>query len=234
MNNQYPFGTYGYIALKRLRSAEKNLNTDADVVAYASHQAIANILKQYIIITYFKPDIKDVLHTSKLSILVANSGIELPSKYKSDITQLDNYYSNCRYPSPLYKDIELKAAQNLFQSAKEIVAIVNNRIILNDIAHLKKNWNNNNANPFPASLIEKCITLISQLEVQPFISPTACGAIQMEYEKENGDYLELEIYPERIEVYQVINNIEYEEILTSLNEVKQTITNFLTNSISKD
>ncbi len=27
---------------------------------------------------------------------------------------------------------------------------------LNDIAHLKSNWNGNNANPFPASLIEKC------------------------------------------------------------------------------
>jgi len=105
---------------------------------------------------------------------------------------------------------------------------------LNDIAHLKRDWNGNNANPFPASLIEKCTTLISQLEVQPFISPTAYGAIQMEYEKENGDYLEFEIYPERIEVYQIINNIEYEEILTSFNEVKQTITNFLTNSISKD
>lgn len=105
---------------------------------------------------------------------------------------------------------------------------------LNDIAHLKRNWNDHNANPFPTSLIEKCTTLISQLEVQPFISPTAYGAIQMEYEKENGDYLEFEIYPERIEVYQIINNIEYEEILTSLNEVKQTITNFLTNSISKD
>lgn len=105
---------------------------------------------------------------------------------------------------------------------------------LNDIAHLKRDWNGNNANPFPASLIEKCTTLISQLEVQPFISPTAYGAIQMEYEKENGDYLEFEIYPERIEVYQIINNIEYEETLTSSSEVKQTITNFLTNSISKD
>lgn len=105
---------------------------------------------------------------------------------------------------------------------------------LNDIAHLKSNWNGNNANPFPASLIEKFTTLISQLEVQPFISPTAYGAIQMEYEKENGDYLEFEIYPERIEVYQIINNIEYEETLISSSEVKQTITNFLTNSISKD
>ena len=102
---------------------------------------------------------------------------------------------------------------------------------LNDIAHLKRNWNDNNANPFPANLIEKCANLISQLEVQPFISPTACGAIQMEYEKENGDYLELEIYSEKIEVYQIINNAGYEETLTSsdyLNEVNRIVSNFLT------
>lgn len=37
MNNQYPIGTYGYIAIKRLKSAEKNLDIDADVVAYTSH-----------------------------------------------------------------------------------------------------------------------------------------------------------------------------------------------------
>ena len=92
---------------------------------------------------------------------------------------------------------------------------------LNDIAHLKRDWNGNNANPFPASLIEKCTTLISQLEVQPFISPTAYGAIQMEYEKENGDYLELEIY-------QVINGTEHEETLTSPSEAKQIVTGFLT------
>lgn len=101
---------------------------------------------------------------------------------------------------------------------------------LNDIAHLKRNWNDNNANPFPANLIEKCANLISQLEVQPFISPTACGAIQMEYEKENGDYLELEIH-------QVINGTEHEETLTGsnyLNKVERIVADFLTNIIYKD
>lgn len=86
------------------------------------------ILKHYILTTYFKPDIKDVLNTSKLSLLIAKSEIKLPSKYQSDIAQLDNYYSNCRYPSPLYEDMELHTAQTLFHSAKDIVAIINNRI----------------------------------------------------------------------------------------------------------
>ena len=43
----------------------------------------------------------------------------------------------------------------------------------------------------------------------------------MKYKKENGDYLEFE-------VYQIINNIEHEGTLTSSSEVKQTVTNFLT------
>ena len=49
----------------------------------------------------------------------------------------------------------------------------------------------------------------------------------MKYKKENGDYLELEIY-------QVINGTEHEETLTSsnyLSEAKQIVTNFLTNII---
>lgn len=120
MNNH----TYGYLAIKRLKSAEKNLDIDADIVAYASYQAIANILKHYILTTYFKPDIKCVLNTSNLSLLIAKSEIKLPSKYQSDIAKLDNYYSNCRYPSPLYEDIELDTAQTLFHFAKDIVAIV--------------------------------------------------------------------------------------------------------------
>ncbi len=128
-------------------------------------------------------------------------------------------------------------AMKRLKSAEKNLDIVNNRIILNDIAHLKRNWNDNKANPFPSSLIEKCTNLINQLEVQPFISPTACGAIQMEYEKENGDYLELEVYSERIEVYQVINNIGHEETLTSsnyLNEVNRIVSDFLKCNPSKD
>lgn len=62
---------------------------------------------------------------------------------------------------------------------------------LNEIAKLKDNWNNNGANSFSAKLIEKCRGIVMQLAAEPFICPTACGSIQFEYEKENGDYLEL-------------------------------------------
>lgn len=72
---------------------------------------------------------------------------------------------------------------------------------LDEIAKLDNNWNKNGASPFSARLIEKCRGIVRQLAAEPFICPTACGSIQFEYEKENGEYLEFEIYEDRIEVF---------------------------------
>ena len=66
----------------------------------------------------------------------------------------------------------------------------------------KKEMNiDNGANSFSTKLIEKCREIAMQLAAEPFICPTACGSIQFEYEKENGDYLEFEIYEDRIEAF---------------------------------
>lgn len=70
---------------------------------------------------------------------------------------------------------------------------------LSEIEKLKDNWNDNGASSFSPKLVEKCREIAMQLAAEPFICPTACGSIQFEYEKENGDYLEFEIYEDRIE-----------------------------------
>lgn len=72
---------------------------------------------------------------------------------------------------------------------------------LDEIACLKNNWNGNGASSFSYELIEKCKRILVQLAAEPFVCPTACGSIQFEYEKENGDYLEFEVYEDRIEVF---------------------------------
>lgn len=54
---------------------------------------------------------------------------------------------------------------------------------------MKDNWNGNGANSFSTKLIEKCREIVTQLVAEPFVCPTACGSIQFEYEKDNGDYL---------------------------------------------
>lgn len=73
--------------------------------------------------------------------------------------------------------------------------------ILTEIEKLNDNWNDNGASAFSSKLIEKCKKIAMQLASEPFICPTACGSIQFEYEKENGDYLEFEIYEDRIECF---------------------------------
>lgn len=74
--------------------------------------------------------------------------------------------------------------------------------VLNSIQLLERNWNDNEAEPFSDDLISKTKEILPSLEVQPQIFPTARNSIQLEYEKENNDYLEFEIYEDSIMYYQ--------------------------------
>lgn len=126
--NKYKFGSYGYIAMKNLKSAERNLEIDADVVVYNSQQAVEKILKEYIKATYFSADIESLLHTHKLHLLVKKSGIDKLSGFKSDIADLSNYYFDGRYPGIGYEEVTQEDALRLFNAAKQMVAIVESKI----------------------------------------------------------------------------------------------------------
>ena len=101
---------------------------------------------------------------------------------------------------------------------------------LSEIAKLEDNWNNNGASPFSAKLIDKCREIMMQLAAEPFICPTACGSIQFEYEKENGDYLEFEIYEDRIEVFLETMSGGEEEFdlqgISATDKMKQMVVDF--------
>lgn len=101
---------------------------------------------------------------------------------------------------------------------------------LDEIAKLDDNWNNNGADSFSIKLIEKCRDIMTQLVAEPFICPTACGSIQFEYEKDNGEYLEFEIYEDRIEVFlDTSSNGEQEfelEGISAIDKMKQMVVDF--------
>lgn len=101
---------------------------------------------------------------------------------------------------------------------------------LYEIENLKDNWNDNGADSFSKKLIEKCKEILMQLAAEPFVCPTACGSIQFEYEKENGDYLEFEIYEERIEVYlDTMSDGEKEfnlQGMSAIDKMKQLVVDF--------
>lgn len=64
---------------------------------------------------------------------------------------------------------------------------------LDEIASLQDNWNGNGAKSFSNQLISQVKNLIILLEIQPEVFPTACETIQLEYDKEDGAHLEIEI-----------------------------------------
>lgn len=97
---------------------------------------------------------------------------------------------------------------------------------LNLFLSLPQNWNDNNAQPFNNCLIKKCISIISELEYQPEIFPTARQSIQFEYEKTNGDYLEFEFFEEKIIVYMEKGEIEIENKLKNELEINKYLNEF--------
>ena len=64
---------------------------------------------------------------------------------------------------------------------------------LEQIKHLKKNWNGNGAPSFPSSLVKSTVELLNSLIIQPEIFPTALCTIQLEYDNSRKDHLEIEL-----------------------------------------
>lgn len=94
---------------------------------------------------------------------------------------------------------------------------------LDEIAALRANWNGNGASAFSNAIINAAQKFVSGLSIQPVILPTGRDSIQMEYEKENGDYLEFELFEDgRIKMFTYAHTGESKtkDILPSMaNEV---------------
>ena len=72
---------------------------------------------------------------------------------------------------------------------------------IREIEELQYNWNGNEAARFSADLVKKARSVIMQLPIQPDIFPTARDSIQFEYENNVGDYLEFELFQNRLKVF---------------------------------
>jgi hypothetical protein len=106
----------------------------------------------------------------------------------------------------------------------KMLKIIENLNKLHGYSQFEHNWNDNEAEPFSKELINLAWKKINDLEIQPQIFPVACGSIQFEYEKNNGDYLEFEIYADRIEVFKITDKNE-EELNLSVTEDLNDIVN---------
>lgn len=73
--------------------------------------------------------------------------------------------------------------------------------IFDKIAALEKNWNGYGADPIPSDAIVKAKALFARLPQKPFVSPVARESIQMEYDRDDGAYFELEVYRDHVNVF---------------------------------
>jgi hypothetical protein len=78
-------------------------------------------------------------------------------------------------------------------------------------------------------MISFCINLIKSLYRQPDVFPTGRQSIQFEYEKENGEYLEFEIFHDHIDIFgmdEYDNEREETVFIHEKNRINEVIRDF--------
>lgn len=107
--------------------------------------------------------------------------------------------------------------------------------ILQQCTSLKDNWNGYNVSKFNKQVIDNCYKLAKILQYKLEVFPTARDSIQFEYsfitDKVNN-YLELEVYADKIDVFIVYDRnyqsaINFSVSLNNINMINTYIQDFL-------
>lgn len=106
--------------------------------------------------------------------------------------------------------------------------MLENLSLLDSYRKLKDDWDGNDAPGFcdKTALIKFCKEVIINVGYQqPNIYPTSRGSIELEYEKDNGEYLEFEIFgEERIISFLICSNQEEINVeIRSIEELKKKV-----------
>lgn len=98
---------------------------------------------------------------------------------------------------------------------------------LSEIEKLPNNWNANGAEKIPVGVIKAVRKLLVEIEFQPEVFPTACDAIQLEWDN-NDEYLEMEVLEDCVNVYQIdTDGNECQKKVNLDNEIiKEIVRNF--------
>ena len=75
---------------------------------------------------------------------------------------------------------------------------------------LEKGWNGYDAEPIPASVIDKTRNFLMQLPFQPNIVPTGRQTIQIDYDLDKDDFIEIEIFENSILMYYELKGKVFE------------------------
>lgn len=128
-----------------------------------------------------------------LSYALSSGVVVTPKKCAVSIGQYS--ISTNSAPSMVYDNGSITVfSTDLDGAATMNWALNKNYQVLDEIASLKRDWNGNGANAFSEALVSKCRKILNGLRVQPDIFPTAQDSIQFEWNRTQGDYLEIELF----------------------------------------
>lgn len=97
------------------------------------------------------------------------------------------------------------------------------------IGNFKDNWNGNGAAAFDKKLIKKIIGIVSELDIQPEIFPSAAGTIELEYSNSRKDFMGIEIGSEdEAEIFIVMYNGKesFETVNTEASAINERVKRF--------
>lgn len=173
-------------------------------------------------------------------LMNTTSFVEVPAIINS--SYVENYGSPSNFPmldsatstessfTSLESDTSTKYNNHILQEGGAMVSKMNkNLIAINNLRKFEENWNGYGAKGFSSELCDFVEELIKSLDenFQPKLFPTGRESIQIEYEKENGEYLEIEIFSsEQIQLFQILESGEEIEKEISFEEIERLVKAF--------
>lgn len=122
---------------------------------------------------------------------------------------------------------EIRSLPNVLTENYQLKKKINNINTVLDFKKLPSNWNGNGAEQFSDKVVDSALKVLNSplLKYQPDVFPTGRKSIQLEYEKSNGHYLEIEIFDGFFSAFRDLNGtekefpkIELEELLGLVND----------------
>ncbi len=101
-----------------------------------------------------------------------------------------------------------------------------NAPVFKNIILLDNDWNGYGAQKFDKDFVDSVRELVYTLNRVPKIFPTGRNSIQLEYKRENGNYIEFEIFPDNTVSVLTEKNGKENELDIQVEQLRETLDNF--------